>query len=739
MLLQSDGAKVAGFLAVLALVAVVAAVVPLSRMKQYVSRGNTREGFLGLNNEGVRITCRTTAETADDFGRGCDFIHPDNKFCIGSTCVEPEEWWKIVVAEEKVREKAKKVRNTVEGNNEQTKSDLRDKIDTDMTGVRDNSLSLLEDKESTVKDLHEVARARDKVTAGSSLTQSSSSSTPAILARQGDKISSNDGYMYHTYDDAGQHTITVDRQVRVDMFLVGGGGGTSRNGGSGSSWHGAGGAGGGYVRSYFGVNLDKGNYNLVVGRGGDGNEDGQSSTFRVGSNVYEAEGGKKNSGWNPGDGGSGGGGGTGRDSGGNSDQEGRGGSDGENGNDSSRASGGSGQGVSTREFNQVKNNNGEWETIDPGSSATIYGGGGSGGGVEPDYWESRRSDGTIPGGKGGGGNAVSDSYGIYNDKSSMSREGRKGENGRGGGAGGSNTGRPDSPGGSGIVIVRYKQDTEMAVTGSQEQYQESGRWYYKFTKTGQQSVTVNRDVTVDVFLVGGGGGTSRNGGSGRSWHGAAGAGGGFVRSYFSIDLPRGIHKLTVGRGGEGDEHGKTSRLQIDGGASYSAEGGRKNSGRRGGDGGSGGGGGTGSDSSGNRGMQGRGGSDGEDGRPSSSATGGSGQGFSTREFNQRQRDDGTWETIDPNSNAKLYGGGGTGGGVDRSYWESKGNGEIPGGDGGGGDAVSDSFGSYNDRGEKSSSQRSGENGLGGGAGGSQLGRPDASGGHGIVIIRETEN
>lgn len=710
---------------VLTFIAVLTAVFPLLQIRK--DRINDkREGFLELNDFGVQMTCTTTARYADDFGRPCDFMHPRNKLCIGGTCITPEQWYDILIAEGVIRNRAADVRTKVETHNVDTRDKLRDKINNDFKEIRNGSLALLEGKEGTALDLHKAARARDKVTHGSPLGDQAGGE-PAILVRHGDRVYSKDGYMYHEYTQVGENDINVARQVKVDMFLVGGGGGTSRN----SGWHGAAGAGGGYAYSYYDINLPKGRYHLTVGRGGDGNEDGRPSVFNLGRTAYEAPGGKKNVGRRAGDGGSGGGGGTGSDSSGNSGSSGRGGSDGGNGNNSKSASGGSGQNASTRAFNQRKNDNGNWETIDSGSSAELYGGGGSGGGVLKSYWEFRRVDGTIPGGEGGGGDAVSDSFGMYSDRSSMSRQGRQGEDGKGGGAGGSNTGRPDAKGGSGIIIVRYKHDDPLPVTGAQENYQKNGKWHFKFTKTGEMTVNFHNDMEIDVFLVGGGGGTSRNNG----WHGAAGAGGGYARSYYKISVARGRHTITVGKGGDGDEHGHASRFQIDGGSLYTAEGGRKNIGRKGGDGGSGGGGGTGSDSNGNSEMEGRGGSDGKDGNSSSQESGGKGQGFSTREFNQKQNSDGEWETIDESSSAKMYGGGGSGGGVLRSYWESRGNGEIPGGSGGGGDAVSRAFGNFLEP-ESARRQRQGENGLGGGAGGSQTGNPDASGGHGVVIIRE---
>lgn len=258
--------------------------------------------------------------------------------------------------------------------------------------------------------------------------------------------------------------------------------------------------------------------------------------------------------------------------------------------------------------------------------------------------------------------------------------------------------------------------------------------YHTFTVPGEHVLHVLRGTSVDVFLVGGGGGTSRN----RGWGGAGGGGGGYVRSYFGVRLSNSSDAVVkVGDGGKGNNDGETSEVRSSAdGVSLVAYGGEKNNGQHGGDGGSGGGGSTGMDSRGNRTGEGTGGSDGSDGVDARSAgkagRGGNGQGYSTREFNQRLSG-GTWVTIDSSSDAKLYSGGGSGGGLNSSVWGSRGY--MPGGKGGGGAAVP---ASWNSPYQRSAEKRKGKDGLGGGAGGEQAASGEgAKGGSGIVIVRYT--
>lgn len=256
---------------------------------------------------------------------------------------------------------------------------------------------------------------------------------------------SQEEYYYHIFTDTGSDTFEVTSAGGVDIFLVGGGAGGS-NGSNG-------GGGGGHVRSWFNVNLSESQYSLNVGDGGYGTGDGESTTFETDSETYTAAGGNGTSGSNGGDGGSGGGGRRPL----NCSQN--GGEDGSDGNDGDVGDGGSGQGFSTREFNQRYNeDSGSWETIDPDSTATLYGSGGGG------YGSSSTSVGYggRPGeaaGWGGGVIACSDhpDGSTYVSTSGLPN--------RGGGGGSTRSSQSNTYGGSGIVIIRYPVSSGIEATG----------------------------------------------------------------------------------------------------------------------------------------------------------------------------------------------------------------------------------------------------------------------------------
>lgn len=211
--------------------------------------------------------------------------------------------------------------------------------------------------------------------------------------------------------------------------------------------------------------------------------------------------------------------------------------------------------------------------------------------------------------------------------------------------------------------------------------------------------------TVDIFCVGGGGGTGWVKDIGpESWYGSSGAGGGYTITQTGIGVTPGqILTVTVGAGGAGavmykgpPSTGNTSivsagdRLLIQ---ALGGKGGRAASANPGGDGGSGGGTAPGNSVS----LNGAGGSDGSDGKGYNNVVGGKGQGKTTRAFEE--------------ITGTLYAGGG---GAANKY------GHASGGAGGGG---SNSNGGAN---------------TGGGAGGRRWpgGSPSSfSGGSGIVIIR----
>ena len=195
----------------------------------------------------------------------------------------------------------------------------------------------------------------------------------------------------------------------------------------------------------------------------------------------------------------------------------------------------------------------------------------------------------------------------------------------------------------------------------------------KFLTSG--TLTLAKDVAIDVFIVGSGGGTTAN------TNYSSGAGGGYTRTVSSVYLLAGVgYPIVVGAGGAVDSNGNSSSA-----FSYTANGGyagKSGTGiQYGGDGGSGGAG------SPNTGIAG-----GSDGSDAAGTFPGIGQRTTTREFAEPAGD--------------LYAGGG---GSYASY----------GGDGGGGDG----------RGV-ASSKHTGVANTGGGAGAGAY-----TGGSGIVIIR----
>lgn len=204
-----------------------------------------------------------------------------------------------------------------------------------------------------------------------------------------------------------------------------------------------------------------------------------------------------------------------------------------------------------------------------------------------------------------------------------------------------------------------------------------GRFRLKFLSSGTLATISN--MTIDAFLVGGGGGSNSV-----DW--AGGSGGGYTTTGMSIALSIGTsYDAIIGAGGAGgstSNRGGTTQF-----ASLSAAGGYGNNGQNGGAGGSGGGcGGTSTYSCG----AGKGGTNGGNGG-SNCASGGSGQSSTTREFGE--------------TNGDPYAGGGGGHGY---AWNGSG-----GVWGGGGFGVAGTANS-------------------GGGGGAR-----ASGGSGVVIIRYT--
>lgn len=239
----------------------------------------------------------------------------------------------------------------------------------------------------------------------------------------------------------------------VDVFCVGGGASGSGAGAGNEDW--GGGGGGGYTTTALNLSVSpNASYSVIIGSGGSAVGDGQSygydgSATSFGGTLVVANGGIKG-GWRGGNGGSGGGGGaaSGRY---NEGRTANGGNGGSNGSDGSRGSGedgggfdgglgGTGQGSTTRAFQE--------------STGTIYSGGGGGGG------SIVRSGGGYDGIGGIGGNFGGGRGGGAYDPSNpqYGNIGTAGTPNSGGGSGGGRNGFVSSgsgQGGSGVCIIRY--------------------------------------------------------------------------------------------------------------------------------------------------------------------------------------------------------------------------------------------------------------------------------------------
>lgn len=255
------------------------------------------------------------------------------------------------------------------------------------------------------------------------------------------------------------------------------------------------------------------------------------------------------------------------------------------------------------------------------------------------------------------------------------------------------------------VTIVYRITPEFTYTGDYEVVDDSdnpisdfagwkNNWKIRFLTSGTFTVTKLNgwNGQLDVFLVGGGGGTKWSVGS--KIH-SGGAGGGYTQTGKAITVTTNTpYQIDIGAGGIGAaDGGTTSAFGLSAGG-----GGESPTGSAGAAGGSGGGGYVHANASGTSASgAGNGGSDGSDGITAGSGggDGGKGQGTTTREFGEE--------------NGKPYAGGGAGA-------SNKGSVSPVGGAGGGGDMGSD-----------------GATNTGGGAGNALNGTHN--GGSGIVVVR----
>lgn len=263
----------------------------------------------------------------------------------------------------------------------------------------------------------------------------------------------------------------------IDVFLVGGGGGGGNAQTNYNAQKATGGGGGGYTRTYRKLAVaNNASYNITIGAGGTEGVNGGASAFGANITVSGGNAGVNASGsdtkpTNGGNGGSGGGAGVI-----NNSDYGAGGSDGANGENSNESSyyGGTGQGFTTREFNE--------------SAGKIYAGGGGGG---------RYTSGLQPvisiGGYGGGG-----AGGWYHDPTNNQPASAGGANTGGGGGGAAATVQGHIAGGSGgSGIVCFRESVELPeLAGTWRMHDRLYRPFENFTET--QNFSVSTDNTTFV-------------------------------------------------------------------------------------------------------------------------------------------------------------------------------------------------------------------------------------------------
>ena len=258
----------------------------------------------------------------------------------------------------------------------------------------------------------------------------------------------------------------------------------------------------------------------------------------------------------------------------------------------------------------------------------------------------------------------------------------------------------------------------------------------KFTYTGQYNVRKDGVVelltsgtivflepkVIDVFMVGGGSGGVSPSGNRDTGYGYAGGAGGYTRTVRRINVPANTSiPVTIGAGGATSDKGEPggasafSTFSVNGAERISSAYAQAAKTK----GGSGGGGGVQSNS--DYGAGGSDGNSGESGYPINTSTGGTGQGFTTREFGEAQ--------------GKTYAAGGGGG----RYMAAQTPIISPGGTGGGGSGAWS--GSETSKYQVAAAGVA-NTGSGGGGGAGPAGSVSlalgASGGSGIVCFRDAQ-
>ena len=271
----------------------------------------------------------------------------------------------------------------------------------------------------------------------------------------------------------GNGTITFNSETICEVLMVGGGGGGARN----DDWEGGGGGGGGGV-GYGAITFNNGKYNINIGQGGNGggingrvdNGINGGNTTIIGDLINETAYGGGGGGWRPGLTGGSGGGGSGHAGNWEGGYPNKGkslsnfekaniyyyGNSGGYGFNASGGGGGGGadsKGLATGNNNYNGGNGGNGKKFNITGSDKYYGGGGGGasgcwGGCDKASGTNSGNGGLGGGGKGGNRNNPTD-----------------GEINTGGGGGGSSK-RNGARGGSGVVIIKYKNISNISSSSS---------------------------------------------------------------------------------------------------------------------------------------------------------------------------------------------------------------------------------------------------------------------------------
>jgi hypothetical protein len=361
-------------------------------------------------------------------------------------------------------------------------------------------------------------------------------------ASTGYSLKSFDSYKLYIYK-SGTNTLTLKKGIICDILVVGGGG----SGG----WYGGGGGGGGVVFKPN-IPLDLGTYTITIGEGGiywEGGRQGGNTTISFKDNIFLAAGGGGN-GQSAGysdepingsivnfqDESNSGGGGGASDNRQNGIGNGKSGNGGTSLSEDSYSAGGGG-GAGSAGGDGISNKNGDGGSGIKNSITgkdEFYGGGGGG------AWNVRTKGNRGIGGIGGGGNGS-----HYNNG-----PGVNGIANTGGGGGG--TSMPGNGfGGSGIVIIRVKDDSLDTTKKI-------------LTLTTNNGINITQDINVDLLLVGGGGGGAGGGKITKVdkeeylYMGGSG-GGGEVIYLPNYKLQKGIYAINIGTGGAGGAGGAINK------------------------------------------------------------------------------------------------------------------------------------------------------------------------------------